>query len=130
MNDTSNSIRTSSLSSPTLKLTGHSGSVYALEYSADGSTLCSAGFDMKALLWSHSDQYENYNVLEGHKNAILDLTFTHDNESIVTASADKTCMVWDAPSGQRVRKLTEHSDIVNAIDSAPTGKVTVMGMGC
>ena len=43
----------STLPCPTLQLTGHTGSVYALKYSPSGSTLCSASFDMTCLLWQH-----------------------------------------------------------------------------
>jgi Prp8 binding protein len=49
----STTTRSSSLPSPTLQLTGHTGSVYALEYSPSGSTLCSTSFDMTCLLWQH-----------------------------------------------------------------------------
>ena len=78
-------MRTSSLSSPTLQLSGHKGSVYALSYSPSGQTLCSASFDMTCLLWNHGSSnttedmigqelgsYQNFNVLKGHKNAVLD----------------------------------------------------------
>ncbi|KAL7571543.1 hypothetical protein ACA910_020961 [Epithemia clementina (nom. ined.)] len=134
-------IRSSSLRSPTLQLTGHTGSVYALEYSPNGTTLCSASFDKTLLLWSHSDQeydddddnddasdfptgnnhndnnsedphqYHNFNVLTGHKNAVLDCHWM-DNDTVVSASADKTVMLWDVLTGQRLRKWTAES-IVN-----------------
>lgn len=104
-------IRASSLTSPTLQLTGHTGSVYALQYSPSGETLLSASFDMTCLLWRHGD-YDNYNVLKGHKNAVLDCVYL-DEESVVTASADKTLMLWDANTGIRLKKWT-HAAIVNA----------------
>jgi Prp8 binding protein len=110
--------RTSSLSSPTLSLTGHSGSVYALEYSPDqhvdgnSTALLSASFDKTVLLWSHPD-YGNYNVLRGHKNAVLDAHWV-DADTVVTCSADQTVMLWDALTGQRLRKFVGHSAIVNA----------------
>jgi Prp8 binding protein len=115
-------IRTSSLSSPTLQLKGHKGSVYALSYSPSGQTLCSASFDMTCLLWNHGNisaddnplaSYENYNVLRGHKNAVLDCHWC-DEETVVTCSADKTCQLWDANTGSRLRKWQDHSGVVNA----------------
>ena len=106
-------LRTSSLSTPTLQLTGHSGSVYSLEYSPSGNALVSASFDKSLLLWSHSD-YENYNVLNGHKNAVLDCHWM-DEETIISASADRSCCLWDALTGQRLRKWQDdHQGIVNA----------------
>lgn len=118
-------IRTSSLPSPTLRLSGHKGSVYALSYSPSGQTLCSASFDMTCLLWHHGmegvhddveqmlGKYQNYNVLQGHKNAVLDCHWC-DEDTIVTASADKTCQLWDALTGNRLRKWQKHTGIVNA----------------
>lgn len=61
----SSSTRSSSLPYPTLQLTGHTGSVYAVEYSPrDGHTLCSASFDMTCLLWRHRDDDADYYVYD------------------------------------------------------------------
>ncbi len=135
----------STLPFPTLQLTGHTGSVYALKYSPSGSTLCSASFDMTCLLWQHRPieydimddddddvdavytndpnensnvaTYHNFHVLRGHKNAVLDCSwFTNDNRTVVTASADQTLMLWDIASQQRLRKYTlHHTGIINAV---------------
>lgn len=111
-------IRTSSLAEPTMKLTGHTGSVYGLNYSPDGEALVSGSFDMKALLWNATGQCENYNTLEGHKNAILDIKWTCDGEHIVTASADKTLASFHANTGTRIKRFQGHEAIVNAVDTA------------
>lgn len=113
--------RTSSLPSPTIKLTGHTGSIYALQYSADGDTLVSASFDMTCLLWDR--YYANYNVLKGHKNAILDVKFSSP-EKIATASADKTIGWWSGNTGERIKKLQGHNGIVNAVDTIKSGYVS------
>lgn len=115
-------IRTSSLPSPTMQLSGHKGSVYCLEYSPSGETLASSGFDMNVLLWSHSD-YNNFNVLNGHKNAVLDLKWLDDSH-LITASADKTLGYWDANTGDRIRSFKSHTMIVNAVDTAVAGTTT------
>ena len=44
-------IRTSSLAEPTMKLSGHKGSVYCLAYDPLGEVLCSGSFDSTCLLW-------------------------------------------------------------------------------
>ena len=73
-------MRTSSLASPTMQLTGHKGSVYALAYSPGrGRTLASCSFDGTCLLWdAGSGEYGNYNALRGHKNAVLDCCWLSD----------------------------------------------------
>ena len=55
-------LRSSTLPSPTLALTGHKGSVYSLKYSPNGDILCSTSFDMTILLWDHTNSYKNFNI--------------------------------------------------------------------
>lgn len=130
-----------------MKLTGHAGSIYALQYSpSSGSILCSASFDMTCLLWRHGfadgdddadfgfDElqqptnsihqatYDNFGVLRGHKNAVLDCAWC-DSECIVTCSADKTLMLWDIVTGNRLRKWAEHEGIVNAVTTVSEHQV-------
>jgi Prp8 binding protein len=109
-------IRTSSLDQPTMKLTGHKGSVYALAYDATGESLVSGGFDSTCFLWNASGSCENYNILQGHKNAILDVCWSE--EHVATASADKTLGWFHANTGVRVKRLVGHAGIVNAVDAA------------
>lgn len=118
--DGTGSIRTSSLDQPTMKLTGHKGSVYALQYDTTGEILVSGGFDMTCLLWNASGSCDNYNILEGHKNAILDVKFSADSEHVVTASADKMMGWFHANTGTRVKRFQGHTGIVNAVDTAKT----------
>ena len=48
---TDGNIRTSSLAEPTMKLSGHKGSVYCMAYDPLGEVLCSGSFDSTCLLW-------------------------------------------------------------------------------
>mmetsp|Transcript_25747 Transcript_25747/g.38032 ORF Transcript_25747/g.38032 Transcript_25747/m.38032 type:complete len:357 (-) Transcript_25747:460-1530(-) len=114
-------IRTSSLAQPTMKLTGHKGSVYTLAYDTEGECLCSGSFDMTCLLWSAGGTCDNFNVLKGHKNAILDVKWFHDGEKIVTASADRNLGWWDATSGERIKRFMGHEGVVNAVDCVKEG---------
>mmetsp|Transcript_12642 Transcript_12642/g.20823 ORF Transcript_12642/g.20823 Transcript_12642/m.20823 type:complete len:362 (+) Transcript_12642:135-1220(+) len=111
-----NTIRTSSLASPTMKLSGHKGSIYTLAYDPLGEVLCSGSFDSTCLLWNASNgQYDNFNVLSGHKNAVLDCKFTNDGEKVITASADYNLGVYDVRTGERLKRFMGHKGIVNAV---------------
>jgi len=113
-----NKIRTSSLAQPTMKLTGHKGSIYSLSYSPDGECLVSGSFDMTCLLWNATGTCENFNVLSGHKNAILDVKFSSDSDYVVSASADKNLAWWDVTTGNRIKRFMGHEEIVNAVDTS------------
>lgn len=115
---TQDPVRTSSLDHPTMKLTGHKGSVYSLSFSPDGECLASGSFDMTCCLWAASGSCTNFNVLQGHKNAILDVKWTMDSEYVLTASADKTIGYYESYAGNRVKRLQGHEGIVNAIDTS------------
>lgn len=70
------------------------------------------------MLWDVFGECKNYNVLTGHKNAITQISWP-SKQCILSASADKTVACWDANKGQRIRKYSEHSNIVNCV-AAPT----------
>lgn len=55
-----NDIRTSSLAEPTMKLSGHKGSVYCLSYDPHGEILCSGSFDSTCLLWKGEYPFSPY----------------------------------------------------------------------
>lgn len=124
-NNDAGNIRTSSLAEPTMKLSGHKGSVYCLAYDPLGEVLCSGSFDSTCLLWKASGKCENLNVLTGHKNAILDLCFTNDSEKIITASADYNLGVYDSTTGERIKRFMGHSGIVNAVDVCREGSASL-----
>ena len=88
--------RSSSLPYPTLQLTGHTGSVYAVEYSPrDGHTLCSASFDKTCLLWRHRDDDDD-----------ADYSVYNDATSPTTAADDSYPPNFSSTTGQAVVTAT------------------------
>jgi len=84
------------------------------------------------VLWDVYGECKNYNVLRGHKNAVLEVKWPTES-TIVSCSADKTVAIWNANtgstmnissnfklictySGTRIRKLTEHTGVINSCD--------------
>lgn len=99
----------------TLRLSGHSGEVFACDFSSSGEFGASAGFDRAIYLWKVSGGLSNCSVLRGHSNGILQVRWFHgDNSKLFTASADKSVAWWDAVEGARIKKLVGHTSIVNA----------------
>ncbi|GFH16134.1 WD40 repeat-like protein [Haematococcus lacustris] len=107
--------RTSNLQAPIMKLTGHEGEVYSLNFSPDGKCLASGSFDKHVFLWNVFGDCENYSVLKGHKNAVLEVHWMPNGEQLVSCSADKTVRAWDAHTGQQIKNIKEHGAVVNSV---------------
>ena len=123
--------RSSSLSSPILRLEGHQSEVFACKFSKSGQFMASGSYDKTILLWdvfSTSDDdtttTQNYGHLMGHKNAVLDLDWLVVENRICSASADNSVMLWDSVQCKRLRQFKDHSAIVN---SCSASKSTLKG---
>jgi len=109
--------RKSSLLTEDVVLSGHEGAVLSISFDPTGKHLCSGSFDRQIFLWDVYGECKNYNVLRGHKNAVLEVKWPTES-TIVSCSADKTVAIWNANTGTRIRKLTEHTGVVNSCDVA------------
>jgi WD40 repeat protein len=77
------------------------------------------------VLWNTYGDCENYGIIEGHKGAVLDLQWSRDSRLIYSASADTMLATWDVETGERVRKLIGHEDIVNSVAAFRRGGETL-----
>jgi hypothetical protein len=106
--------RTSNLQAPTMQLTGHAGEVTSLSFSPDGTVLASGSYDRTILFWRTFGECENYMMVRGHKNVVLELHWFSSGDALVSCSADKSVRCWDAHSGEQVKRLREHTAVVNS----------------
>jgi len=113
--------RTSGILAPTMCLAGHGDHVYTVKFNKDGSLLASGSRDKLIFLWNVYGECENTMVLKGHSGPILELVWSRDSDQIYSASADKTAAIFDVETGERVRKLRDHSSYVNAVASSRRG---------
>jgi Prp8 binding protein len=109
--------RTSRLAAPTMKLTGHSGEVYAARFSPTGELLASCAHDKDVFLWEvFTPECRNTLVLKGHTAPVLDVAWTcNGGGHLASASADKHVLLFDVEAGDRERKFAGHRAIVNAV---------------
>ncbi|OBA24289.1 hypothetical protein METBIDRAFT_37182 [Metschnikowia bicuspidata var. bicuspidata NRRL YB-4993] len=111
-------------------LSGHTGAVFSIEFSADGHNIASAGMDRTIRLWNlpttADNEAPNYGVIEGHKKAITSLSWILSSK-ILSASADSTVSVWDAETGQRLKTGKGHELTVNDCSTSSEGPYLSVG---
>jgi WD40 repeat protein len=96
----------------------HEETVWAVEFSPDGTLIATAGWDKKAVLW---DSQGNLLVeLEGHTDRVNGISFSPDGQQIVTGSSDRTLKIWNQ-QGQLLKTLEGHADVIWGVDFSPDG---------
>ena len=111
-------------------LEGHTWAVRALQLSADGKRLLSAGEDNEARLWDLEGR-QVIGVFRGHTSPITSVTFLRDGRRVMTASQDSTVKLWDAApghEGKEILTLRGHSQEVTAVNLSSDGR-TVLTAG-
>jgi eukaryotic-like serine/threonine-protein kinase len=107
-------------------LSGHTGDVYYVTFSRDGSRLASAGRDRTARVWEVPSG-RPVCVCSGHANDVNWADFSPDQSLLATASEDHTIKIWDAATGKERFTLQGHgSEVVCALFD-PTGTMLASG---
>lgn len=105
--------RTSANARMVVQLT-HANHVSAMDVSADGHFIVSAGWDKTVRLW---------NIKTGHENAVTSVAFCHDGHTVVTGSQDATARIWNALQGTQYGNAISHTNGVTVVDTS--GEETV-----
>ena len=109
-------------------LTGHSGGVTSVAFSADGKYVVSGSDDKSVKLWS-TDTGEVVRTLTGHGGWVWSVAFSADGKYVVSGSRDTSIKIWSTDTGDVVRTLTGHSGGVTSVEFSADGKYVVSGSG-
>jgi WD40 repeat protein len=101
-------------------LTGHTGEVYGVAFSPDGTLLATTSSDQTARLWRTSDG-TLIHTLTGHTSHVYAVTFSPDGTRLATASHDQTARLWETANGIPIHTLTGHTDQVTGVAFSPDG---------
>jgi len=86
-------------------LQGHTGNIYSVMFSPDGSKLVSASGDWTIRLWDTQTGQCIGKPLQGHNNIIWSVAFSPDGQLIASGSLDKTVRIW-CIQGKQPRKIS------------------------
>ena len=90
-------------------LEGHTDSVRAVVFSADGQLLASASSDTTVRVWETATGACR-SVLEGHTDWVSAVVFSADGQLLASASRDSTVRVWETATGACRSVLDGHTD--------------------
>ena len=80
---------------PVLELDKHSGEVWQLQFSHDGSRLATCGGDGTAIIYEVGS-FEVLHILADHEEGVCSLAWSPDDSLIVTCSRDKRARLWNS----------------------------------
>lgn len=102
------------VSCESVSLHGHSGPVYATQFSPDSSVLLSASEDTTVRLWSlHS--YTNVVAYKGHNFPVWDLDISPQCLYFATGSQDRTARLWNLEYTFPLRIFAGHLQDVDCV---------------
>ena len=100
---------------------GHRDILYDAEFSPDGRTLATAGYDRVIKLWRVADG-SLLRSIAVHNGAIFDLAFAPGGTVLASASADQTVKLWRVADGVRLDTLNQPQGELNAVAFTPDGQ--------
>ncbi len=107
-------------------LDSHSGFVYTVEFSPDGTILASGGADRRIRLWNTESGKIIY-TLDGHQDAVTAVKFMPNGKILISAGADRTLRFWDLESKQLLKTIDAHAQKIHALALGRDGKTIVSG---
>ncbi len=80
-------------------LSGHTGTIYGLALSPNGSLLASASLDNTTKIWNYTSQTTALMTFSGHTNLVRAVCFVSD-QILASGSYDNSIKIWNVQTGK------------------------------
>ena len=90
------------------KLIGHTRSIYALAFSANGLIATGGSKGDRMLRMWDTRTGDLLKTFKGHTDLVRALAFSPNGDTLASASSDNTLRLWDAETGHEKKVLMEH----------------------
>jgi hypothetical protein len=107
-------------------LTGHEGSVVAVNIGVDGKWALTGSYDKTAILWDVNTG-EQLRSFAAHSDWVLSVRLSYDGKRAVTGSMDNTAILWDAQTGTKIHTFTGHESGVLSVALSKDGSRVLTG---
>jgi WD40 repeat protein len=109
-------------------LPGHQTAVWAVDISADGKAVATAGYDGVVKIWDLPGRQHRAD-LKKQTGWVRSLSFSPDGSRLATAGEDGTVVLWDVAKKTPVATVKAHDGPVTAVAYSPDGTMLVTGGG-
>ncbi|KEP48238.1 vegetative incompatibility protein HET-E-1 [Rhizoctonia solani 123E] len=106
-------------------LQGHSGRVFSVAFSPEGTCLASA--DNTMVLWDIASHSRIGGLYTGHTGEINSIAFSPCGTRLASGSDDSSIRVWDRHTGNTIHTLTGHASRIWAVTFSPDGSFVASG---
>lgn len=100
---------------------GHSGWVWSVGWSPNGSRIASASADSTAQVWD-AESGDHLTVYSGHTDTVYAVSWSPDGKRVASAGYDKTVQIWDPTFGDHFYTYNGHKGWVWTVAWSPDGK--------